>query len=304
VTQQLFAPFELRGLKLPNRVVMAPMTRARALEEVPDDLTVRYYAQRASAGLIVSEGAPVSREGTGYLFTPGLYTSEQVVGWQRVTDAVRSRGGRIFAQLWHVGRASHVSLQAEGSAPVSSVAKASGDMAFAYRPDGTPGRVPASVPRALRTDEIARVASDFAVAAANADRAGFHGVELHAATQYLFEQFLNSRLNDRTDWYGGRTVADRIRFTLEVTDAVVEQIGASRVGIRISPFSTVGNMPGGRQDRGDLPDPGRRARGPRTRLRPWYTTPAASRMMRAHWGSGSTSSFATCAHGCRGRLSC
>ncbi|MEU2867427.1 alkene reductase [Streptomyces mirabilis] len=243
MTQQLFAPFELRGLKLPNRVVMAPMTRARALEEVPDDLTVRYYAQRASAGLIVSEGAPVSREGTGYLFTPGLYTSEQVVGWQRVTDAVRSRGGRIFAQLWHVGRASHVSLQAEGSAPVSSVAKASGDMAFAYRPDGTPGRVPASVPRALRTDEIARVASDFAVAAANADRAGFHGVELHAATQYLFEQFLNSRLNDRTDWYGGRTVADRIRFTLEVTDAVVEQIGASRVGIRISPFSTVGNMP-------------------------------------------------------------
>ncbi|MYU12120.1 hypothetical protein GTZ78_15825 [Streptomyces sp. SID8361] len=116
-------------------------------------------------------------------------------------------------------------------------------MAFAYQPDGTPGRVPASTPRALRTDEVGRVASDFAAVAANADQAGFHGVELHAATQYLFEQFLNSQLNDRTDQYGGRTVADRIRFTLEVTDAVVEQIGASRVGIRFSPFSTVGNMP-------------------------------------------------------------
>lgn len=243
MAQHLFDPFDLRGLRLPNRVVMAPMTRARAVEEVPDDLTVRYYAQRASAGLIVSEGAPISREATGYLFTPGLYTAAQVAGWQRVTDAVHDRGGRIFAQLWHAGRASHVSLQADGQAPVSSVAKASGDMAFAYGPDGVPGRVAASTPRALRTDEVGRVAADFAAAAAAADKAGFHGVELHAATQYLFEQFLNAELNDRTDRYGGRNVEDRIRFTLEVTDAVVERIGASRVGLRISPYSTVGNMP-------------------------------------------------------------
>ncbi|MFG3289168.1 alkene reductase [Streptomyces sp. NPDC048179] len=243
MSQNLFDPFDLRGLKLPNRVVMAPMTRARALDEIPDDLTVRYYEQRASAGLIVSEGAPVSREGTGYLFTPGLYTTRQVAGWRRVTDAVRGREGRIFAQLWHVGRASHVSLQADGIAPVSSTAKASGDMAFAYGPDGLPGRVPASTPRALRTDEVARVVRDFAAAAANADQAGFHGVELHAATQYLFEQFLNSEVNDRSDRYGSGRVADRIRFTLEVVDAVAGQLGASRVGIRISPYSTVGNMP-------------------------------------------------------------
>ncbi|MTD56075.1 alkene reductase [Amycolatopsis sp. RM579] len=222
---------------------MAPMTRARALTEVPDDLTVRYYEQRASAGLIVTEGAPISQEGTGYLFTPGLYTDEQVAGWRRVTDAVRRRDGRIFAQLWHVGRASHVSLQADGAPPVSASAKASGDTAFAYQEDGTPGRVVASTPRALRADEIPRVAADFAAAAVNANAAGFHGVELHAATQYLFETFLNAEVNDRTDRYGGGNVADRIRFTLEVVDAVVEQLGADRVGIRLSPFSTVGSMP-------------------------------------------------------------
>ncbi|MCS7476967.1 alkene reductase [Umezawaea endophytica] len=243
MTNSLFDDFDLRGLKLPNRVVMAPMTRARALAEVPDDLTARYYEQRASAGLIVTEGSPISREGTGYVFTPGLYTEDQVAGWQRVTDAVRGRDGRVFAQLWHVGRASHVSLQADGQPPVSSTSKASGDSAFAYLPDGTPGRVDASTPRALRTDEVPRVVSDFATAATNADNAGFHGVELHAATQYLFEQFLNSQVNDRTDRYGGHTVANRIRFTLDVVDAVVERVGADRVGVRLSPFSTVGGMP-------------------------------------------------------------
>ncbi|GAA2689485.1 MULTISPECIES: alkene reductase [Actinosynnema] len=243
MTDVLLTPFDLRGLPLPTRVVMAPMTRARAVREVPDDLTARYYAQRAGAGLIVTEGAPVSREGVGYLFTPGLHTDEQVTGWRHVTDAVRDRGGRVFAQLWHVGPASHVSLQPGGRAPVSSTDRARADTAFARLPDGTPGRVPASAPRALRADEVARVAADFAAAATNADAAGFHGVELHAATQYLFEQFLNSRVNDRPDRYGGRTLADRLRFTLEVVDAVVERLGAHRVGVRVSPFSTVGNMP-------------------------------------------------------------
>ncbi|MFI5844772.1 nitroreductase/quinone reductase family protein [Catenuloplanes sp. NPDC051500] len=243
MTDNLFGSFNLRGLTLPNRVVMAPMTRARAVTGNPDELTVRYYGQRAGAGLIVTEGSPVSHEGTGYLFTPGLYTDAQITGWQRVTTGVRKRGGRIFAQLWHVGRASHVSLQPGGAAPVSATSTSSGYTAFAYQPDGVPGRVPASAPRALHTHEVVRVAADFATAAANADTAGFHGVELHAATQYLFEQFLNSEVNDRTDRYGSRTVADRIRFTLEVVDAVTARLGAHRVGIRLSPFSTVGNMP-------------------------------------------------------------
>ncbi|SEG86597.1 2,4-dienoyl-CoA reductase [Thermomonospora echinospora] len=239
----LFDGFDLRGLCLPNRVVMAPMTRARALTGVPDDMTTRYYAQRADAGLIVSEGSPVSKEGTGYAFTPGLYTDEQVAGWRSVTDAVRAQKGRMFAQLWHVGWASHVSLQENGKVPVSSTANAVGTVAFAYRPDGSTGMLPATPPRALGADEVARVVADFAAAAANADAAGFHGIELQAANGYLFEQFLNSRVNDRMDRYGATTVADRIRFTLEVVDAVADRIGAHRVGIRLSPYSTINFMP-------------------------------------------------------------
>lgn len=239
---RLFESVDLRGLVLPNRVVMAPMTRSRAVSGVPDNLTVQYYAQRASAGLIVTEGSPISQEGTGYVATPGLWTGEQVAGWHRVTDAVRNRHGRMFVQLWHVGRASHVSLQRDGRAPVSSTAKA-GDSLHAYRSDGTFGRVPSSPPRALHTGEIARVADDFAAAAGNADAAGFDGVEIHAATRYLFEQFLNAAFNDRTDRYGARRLSDRLRFTLEVVDAVADRVGFARVGVRLSPFSTVGNMP-------------------------------------------------------------
>lgn len=242
MTDKLLEPVTVRGLNLPNRVVMAPMTRSRAASGVPDDLTAEYYRQRASAGLIISEGAPVSREGNGWLGTPGLYTAEQVAGWRRVVEAVRAERGRIVAQLWHVGRGSHVSLQAGGQAPVSSTTKG-GDTAFALRPDGTPGFVPASPPRALATDEIARVVNDFAVAAGHADAVGFHAVEIHAATRYLFEQFLNSVFNDRADRYGSRTLADRLRFLLEVVDAVSERVGAFRVGVRLSPFSRIGGMP-------------------------------------------------------------
>lgn len=241
MSPDLFDPFDLHGLVLPNRVVMAPMTRSRALTGVPDELTVQYYEQRTSAGLIISEGAPITQEGNGWLYTPGLYTDAQVAGWRRVTEAVHTRDGRIFAQLWHVGRGSHTSLQAEGRAPVSSTTK-DGDTTFALRPDGTPGFIPSSPPRALATGEVARVVDDFAAAAGNADAAGFDGVEIHAATRYLFEQFLNAAFNDRADRYGARTLTDRLRFVLETVDAVCDQIGASRVGVRLSPFSTVGNM--------------------------------------------------------------
>lgn len=242
MTTSLLHAFDLRGLTLPNRVVMAPMTRARATTGVPDQLTAEYYAQRASAGLIISEGAPVSPEGNGWLFSPGFHTPEQVAGWQGVTAAVRARSGRIFAQLWHVGRSSHVSLQAGGRAPVSSTTKG-GDTTFARTPEGTLGFIPTSPPRALRTDEIPRLVQDFVTAAANADAAGFHGVEIHGATRYLFEQFLNAAFNDRTDRYGVRTLTDRLRLILEVVDAVAGLLGPSRVGVRLSPFSTVGGMP-------------------------------------------------------------
>ncbi len=242
MTRGLFDPVDLRGLVLPTRIVMAPMTRARATTGAPDDLTVKYYRQRASAGLIISEGAPISPEGNGWLHTPGLHTGEQLAGWRRVTDAVRARQGRVFAQLWHVGRGSHVSLQPGGRPPVSSTTK-DGDTTYALRPDGTPGFIPASKPRALTTAEIARVVDDFAAAAGNADAAGFHGVEIHGATRYLFEQFLNAAFNDRTDRYGAHTLGDRLRLMLEVVDAVSGRVGAHRVGVRLSPFSTVGNMP-------------------------------------------------------------
>ena len=242
MNRALLEPVDLRGLTLPTRVVMAPMTRSRATTGVPDDLTVRYYEQRASAGLMISEGSPISQEGSGWMFTPGLHSDDQVAGWRRVTEAVRARHGHIFAQLWHVGRASHISLQADGRAPVSSTTK-DGDTAFACRSDGTPGFITSSKPRALGTGEVARVVGDFVVAAGNADAAGFHGVEIHGATRYLFEQFLNAAFNDRTDRYGARTLTDRLRFMLEVVDAVSDRVGASRVGVRLSPFSTVGNMP-------------------------------------------------------------
>jgi 2,4-dienoyl-CoA reductase-like NADH-dependent reductase (Old Yellow Enzyme family) len=232
---QLFQPFDLAGLTLQNRIVMAPMTRARAIDTIPDDMTVLYYRQRAGAGLIISEGAPVSTEGCGYLFNPGLYTPEQAAGWRRVTDAVHAAGGRIFAQLWHVGRVSHVSLQDDGKAPVSSSAQTS-EKAWAYARDdnGQPGLVPASPPRALETQELARITQDFVKAARLAIEAGFDGVELHGANGYLFEQFVNGALNRRTDRYGG-SIENRLRFMLETLDAIAAEVGIRRVGVRISP---------------------------------------------------------------------
>lgn len=238
----LFESYDLAGLGLANRIVMAPMTRARALNDIPDDMTVEYYRQRAGAGLIISEGAPVSIEGRGYLFNPGLYNEAQAAGWRRVTDAVHAEGGRIFAQLWHVGRVSHVSLQPGGGAPVGpTTERAQTANAYALDNEGQPGMVQASVPRALTTQEVGRVTQDFVRAARLAIEAGFDGVEVHGANGYLFEQFISGALNDRTDRYGG-SIDNRLRFLLETLDAVAAEIGGNRVGVRLSPFGRLYDM--------------------------------------------------------------
>lgn len=240
----LFERFDLHGLPLRNRIVMAPMTRSRTPSTVPDALTAKYYGQRASAGLIISEGAQVSEQARGYLFTPGLHTAAQVQGWRGVTDAVHARGGAIFAQLWHVGRVAHCSVQPYERAPVAPVAVAArGVNAFGYREDGTPGQMPVSTPRALEADEIPGIVADFAAAARNAMEAGFDGVEIHGANGYLLEQFINGGLNVRDDRYGGAAIGNRLRLTLETVDAVSAEIGAHRTGLRLSPFNRTFDMP-------------------------------------------------------------
>jgi 2,4-dienoyl-CoA reductase-like NADH-dependent reductase (Old Yellow Enzyme family) len=239
---KLFEPYDMNGMVLANRIVMAPMTRSRAVTGIPDEHTALYYEQRATAGLIISEGVPVSEEGRGYLFTPGIYTDEQAEGWKRVTDTVHARGGKIFAQLWHVGRLSHVSLQPNEVAPVSSVAQtAENSLVYAWVESGKAGPIQASHPRALRVDEIQRITADFVRAARRAMEAGFDGVELHGANGYLFEQFLNGALNSRDDEYGG-SIANRRRFLMDTLNAVAHEIGSSRVAVRLSPFGRLYDM--------------------------------------------------------------
>ncbi|MDF0732702.1 alkene reductase [Pseudomonas entomophila] len=237
----LFQPLQLGGLNLPNRILMPPMTRSRAAQpgDVPTALMAEYYAQRASAGLIVSEGTWITPMGKGYARTPGLHTAEQIEGWRLVTDAVHAAGGRIFAQLWHVGRLSHSSLLG-GQPPVSSTARqAEGVNVFIDNPDGTPGFVQASTPRALAEDEIAGIVEQYRQAARNAMTAGFDGVELHAANGYLVNQFLDSEANDRSDRYGG-SLDNRLRFLDEVARALVDGTGErARVGVRLAPLTTL-----------------------------------------------------------------
>ncbi|WP_179877530.1 alkene reductase [Rhizobium anhuiense] len=233
---KLFTPYDLSGTPLANRVVMAPMTRTRTPENIPTELTALYYAQRASAGLIITEGLPITDEGRGYLYTPGLYTDEQTHGWRTVTDAVHAKGGKIFAQLWHVGRMSHVSIQPDNIAPVSAgEVPATRTTVYAFTESGQPGPVAPSVPRALTTNEVRRVTQDFVASARRAIAAGFDGIELMAANAFLFDQFLSSELNTRTDIYGG-SIENRQRFLLETVDALAEAIGGARVGVRVSPF--------------------------------------------------------------------
>ncbi|WKC35826.1 alkene reductase [Ectopseudomonas chengduensis] len=240
----LFSPFNLSGLSLPNRIVMPPLTRSRGPNDRATEQVALYYTQRATAGLIIAEGSPISNEGQGYLYNPGIFTAEQVDGWRLVTDSVHSVGGRIFLQLWHVGRISHTSIQQDGRPPVSSTAHvAQGAMAFGRDAEGNPAFVQSSTPRALATQEIARVVADFAQAARNAIEAGFDGIELHAANGYLFDQFLNPLINDRTDAYSAATLEGRLRFTLEVVDAVAAAIGPQRIGIRLTPYGVINCVP-------------------------------------------------------------
>jgi len=240
----LFSPFNLAGLALPNRIVMPPLTRSRGPEDAATERVALYYTQRATAGLIISEGSPISAEGQGYLFNPGIFTRTQIAGWRLVTDSVHAAGGRMFLQAWHVGRISHTSIQHAGRAPVSSTNRpAEGSMAFGRNDAGQAAFVPASTPRALATEEIGRVVGDFVQAARNAMEAGFDGVELHAANGYLFDQFMNPLTNDRTDAYSAQTLEGRLRFTLEVVDAVGRVIGYERVGIRLTPYGVIGSVP-------------------------------------------------------------
>jgi N-ethylmaleimide reductase len=226
-----FSPVTLGDLRLANRFAMAPMTRARAPERIPTDAMVAYYSQRAGAGLIITEATQISEQGTGSVATPGIHTEEQIRGWQRVTDAVHQRGGQIICQLWHVGRVSHSSMQPGGGAPVSSSAIAGEVNTFTAK-----GFEPCTPPRALSRDEIPGVVRQYAAAADNARRAGFDGVQIHAASGYLIDQFLRNGVNRRDDDYGG-SPANRVRFLLEVTDAVCAAIGAARTAVRLSPFT-------------------------------------------------------------------
>jgi N-ethylmaleimide reductase len=231
----LFDPAQAGDLQLKNRVVMAPLTRNRAPGNVPNALMARYYAQRASAGLLITEATPVSAQGQGYADVPGLYTDAQAAGWRGVTDAVHAQGGHIVVQLWHVGRISHVSLQPGGAAPVAPSAIAANAKTFIIE-DGAGRFVPVSTPRALELAELPGIVDDYRRAARTArGAAGFDGVEVHGANGYLLEQFLQSRTNLRTDAYGG-SIANRARLLLEVTAAAASVCGAGRVGVRLSPF--------------------------------------------------------------------
>ncbi|HEY9348872.1 MAG TPA: alkene reductase [Inquilinus sp.] len=235
---KLFTPTRIGDLELPNRIVMAPLTRNRARHDgdVPHALNAEYYAQRAAAGLLITEGTQISPEGKGYAWTPGIHSPEQVAGWRLVTDAVHKAGGRIAAQLWHVGRISHTVLQPGRAAPVGPSAIAADSRVF----DGE-GFVQPSTPRALETAELPRIVLDYAQAARNAKEAGFDAVEIHAANGYLLHQFLADGTNKRTDAYGG-PIANRARLLLEVAEAVAEVWTPGRVGVRLSPFSNFGDI--------------------------------------------------------------
>lgn len=236
---KLFTPVKLGRLELDHRVIMAPLTRLRTdmPGNIPNDLMVTYYSQRATrGGLIISEATVVSSNGHGYLGAPGIHTDEQTEGWKKVTSAVHAKGGKMFSQLWHVGRQSHVDLQPGGGLPVgpSEVYHEN----FALTPNGWQ---PASQNRALTVPEIHAIIEDFRKGAENAMKAGFDGVELHAANSYLVDQFLQDISNKRTDEYGG-TIENRARFLLEVVEAIVSVWGGDRVGVRVSPNGTWGGM--------------------------------------------------------------
>ncbi|MDJ0747482.1 MAG: alkene reductase [Xenococcaceae cyanobacterium MO_167.B27] len=242
----LFSPFQLGSLSLPHRIVMAPLTRMRAgVGNVPQPMNAQYYAQRTSAALIISEATQISPQGVGYPHTPGIHSPEQIEGWKLVTQAVHEGGGRIFLQLWHVGRVSHPSLQPNGELPVAPSAitqcqpfglSAPAGMASTYE-----GEKPFVTPRALETEEILDIVNQYQQAAKNAMTAGFDGVEIHSANGYLLDEFLQDGSNQRSDRYGG-SIENRARLLMEVTEAVKSVWGGDRVGVRLSPSSTFMSM--------------------------------------------------------------
>lgn len=237
-TPNLFTPIRLGAIEAPNRIVMAPLTRMRTgPDRVPTALMTDYYAQRSAAGLIINEATAISQQATGCPNTPGIYTNEQIAGWQQVTEAVHRAGGRIFLQLWHMGRISHPSFQPDGGLPVapSAIAPRTGQVLTEK------GMQPYVTPRALAKEELPGIVLQYAIAAEHAKTAGFDGVEIHNANGYLLDQFLRDSTNHRKDEYGG-PVRNRSRLTLEVTDAVTQVWGADRVGIRFSPGGIFNDM--------------------------------------------------------------
>jgi N-ethylmaleimide reductase len=234
----LFSPVKIGPYQLSHRVVMAPLTRMRSDPgDIPSDLMAKYYSQRASkGGLIISEATPVSIRGYGYAGAPGIYSDRQIGGWRRITDAVDAKGGRMFLQLWHVGRQSHTDLQPNSKPPVAPSAIAAQGYAYTKQ-----GEVPFSMPRALSLEEIPGIIEEFRAGAERALRAGFDGVEIHGGNGYLPDQFLQDGTNKRMDEYGG-PIENRARFLLEITQAAISVWGADRVGVRIAPSGTYGSM--------------------------------------------------------------
>ncbi len=237
MTKDLFSAIKIGSAELKNRIIMAPMTRNRADDNLaPTDLMTKYYAQRASAGLIITEASQISAQGIGYVKTPGIHTDAQVEGWKKVTDAVHKKGGKIFIQLWHVGRVSHESLQPNGEKPVAPSAIKPDTQAFtADGPQDCPE------PRALEIAEIKDIINDYVQATENAKKAGFDGVEIHAANGYLIDQFIRDGSNSREDDYG-RDLEGRCKFAIDIVEAVTKAWEPSRVGIRLSPTSTFNDM--------------------------------------------------------------
>jgi N-ethylmaleimide reductase len=233
----LFTPLQMGALSLPNRIIMAPLTRGRSgTERIPNQLMKEYYEQRATAGLIISEATQISEQASGWVESPGIHTDQQVAGWRMITEAVHAKGGKIVLQLWHTGRASHPDFQPGGVAPVSASAIAPAGEAH------TPlGKKPFVIPRALDLDEIPGVIQQYVDATRRSQDAGFDGVEIHAANGYLIDQFLRDGCNQRTDAYGG-SIANRARFLLEVTEAVVKTWSSDRVGVRLSPVNPFNDM--------------------------------------------------------------
>ncbi|MGF1707199.1 alkene reductase [Enterovibrio baiacu] len=238
----LFQSLELGKHTLNNRIVMAPMTRSRTTQpgNIPNKMMAEYYAQRASAGLIITEATQISPQGQGYSFTPGIHTPEHIEGWRLVTDAVHREGGKIFLQLWHVGRMSHASFHG-GEAPVAPSALNPDAKVWVVDDEGVGSMVDCPTPRALLWEEIAQIVTDYRKAAINAMEAGFDGVEIHAANGYLLDQFLRSTSNVRQDVYGGN-IENRARLLIEVATVIANAIGSERVGVRLAPFITARGM--------------------------------------------------------------